>query len=147
MIPTLSTTIDRPEAGPDRSGDIDGGLAGPIVHIVDDDEAIRDSLSFMLEISGFKVRTYASAGAFLANPPAASRDCVITDIRMPGLSGLEMIAALKARGVSLKVIVMTGHGDINLAAQALRIGAADFIEKPFDEAMIVGAVETVLRAA
>ncbi len=147
MIPLLSNTIDRREAGPDRSDCADGGRATPIVHVVDDDDAIRDSLAFMLEIAGFKVRTYASAGAFLGAPPASTRDCVITDIRMPGLSGLEMMAALKARGANLRVIVMTGHGDINLAAQALRIGAADFIEKPFDEEMIVGAVEAVLRAA
>ena len=119
----------------------------PTVHIVDDDAAIRDSLAFMLEVAGFAIRTYPSATAFLGDRPAAAGDCVITDVRMPGLTGLELMAVLRARGAAPPVIVMTGHGDRHLADQALRGGAADYLEKPFDESALLHAVEAVLAHA
>jgi two-component system, LuxR family, response regulator FixJ len=114
-----------------------------IVHIVDDDDAIRDSLAFMLDSSGHKVRAYASAELFLAEADTLDHGWIVTDMRMPGMSGLELLRALKARSVTtMPVIVMTGHGDVPLAVEAMKAGAVDFLEKPFDEARLLEALKT-----
>jgi two-component system response regulator FixJ len=115
------------------------------VHIVDDDEAVRQSLAFLLGSAGHAVRLYDSATAFLGGLSAVRGGCLITDIRMPGMTGLELLQELKTKACGLPAIVITGHGDVPLAVEAMKAGAVDFIEKPFDEAEILRAVETALR--
>ncbi len=114
------------------------------VHVIDDDEAMRDSLAFLLDIQGFQVRTYDSATAFLEHLPDLAQGCIVTDIRMPGMSGLELTRRLKADGVACPVVVMTGHGDVPLAVEAMKTGVADFIEKPFSDDTLLEAVKTAL---
>ena len=111
-----------------------------LVHLVDDDEAIRRSAGFMLKTSGFRVQTYESGDQLLKAVPSLDPGCVLLDIRMPGMDGLEVQQALKERGVGLPVIIMTGHGDVTLAVQAMKAGAVDFIEKPFEKAVLLGAI-------
>jgi len=116
-----------------------------IVHIVDDDEAVRQSLAFLLSSAGHAVRLYDSATSFLAGLPGVKSGCVITDIRMPAMTGIELLHELKAKSCGLPAIVITGHGDIALAVEAMKAGAVDFIEKPFDEEAILRAVQTALE--
>lgn len=111
------------------------------IHLVDDDEAIRRSVSFMLRTSGYLVKTYPSGVEFLGVAGAAVTGCILLDIRMPDMDGLEVQQALKERGVLMPVIIMTGHGDVNLAVQAMKAGAVDFIEKPFEKNVLIGAIE------
>src|SRR5689334_14718147 len=118
---------------------------GRHVHLVDDDEAIRRSASFMLRTSGYLVKTYASGVEFLGVAKDAVPGCVLLDVRMPEIDGLEVQAALKERGVLLPVVVMTGHGDINTAVEAMKLGAVDFIEKPFEKAVLLSAIEAGLE--
>lgn len=117
----------------------DGDLR--LVHLVDDDEAIRRSVGFMLKTSGFHVRTYESGVELLKAAPNLEPGCVLLDIRMPAMDGLEVQAALRDKGVTLPVIIMTGHGDVSLAVQAMKAGAVDFIEKPFEKAVLLSAIE------
>lgn len=117
----------------------------PVVHIVDDDEAVRQSLAFMLSSAGLPVRVYESAKAFLDGLDPAQCGCLITDIRMPDISGLELLHRIKGRVRCLPAIVITGHGDVPLAVEAMKAGAIDFIEKPFDEEAILSAVQTALE--
>lgn len=119
----------------------------PLVHVVDDDEAVRDSLSLLLESAGFSVRTYDSATAFLKALPNRATGCVLTDVCMPDLDGLELQRRLTQLGVGLPVIVMTGHGDVPIAVEALKAGAADFLEKPFDDTQLLAAVSSALAAS
>jgi two-component system response regulator FixJ len=112
-----------------------------LIHLVDDDEAIRRSAGFMLKTSGFRVRTYESGDELVKNSSSLDPGCVLLDIRMPGMDGLEVQQALKEKGVSLPIIIMTGHGDVTLAVQAMKAGAVDFIEKPFEKATLLGAIE------
>jgi two-component system, LuxR family, response regulator FixJ len=112
-----------------------------VVHLVDDDEAIRRSVGFMLRTSGFHVRTYESGVELLKAAPNLEPGCILLDIRMPGVDGLEVQAALRDKGVTLPVIIMTGHGDVSLAVQAMKAGAVDFIEKPFEKALLLSAIE------
>jgi two-component system, LuxR family, response regulator FixJ len=112
-----------------------------LVHIADDDDAIRRSVSFALKTSGFQVRTYESGSELLKSAPVIASGCILLDIRMPGMDGLEVQEALKAKGVTLPVIIMTGHGDVSLAVRAMKAGAVDFIEKPFAKAVLLGAIE------
>ncbi len=116
-----------------------------IVHIVDDDEAVRQSLAFLLSSAGLAVRLYDSASAFLAGLASVKGGCLITDMRMPDITGLELLHALKARACGLPAIVITGHGDVALAVEAMKAGAVDFIEKPFDEEAILHAVQAALE--
>jgi len=113
-----------------------------IVHIVDDDESARQSLAFLLSTAGMVVRLYESAAAFLETPDNIQGGCLITDVRMPDMTGIELLHELKVRSISLPTIVITGHGDIPLAVEAMKCGAIDFIEKPFDEEAIIRAVQS-----
>ena len=118
---------------------------GPLVHLVDDDGAIRRSVGFMLKTSGFHVRTYESGVDLLKSAPNLEAGCILLDIRMPGMDGLEVQDALKAKGVTLPVIIMTGHGDVTLAVQAMKAGAIDFIEKPFEKAVLLGSIDQAIE--
>jgi len=115
-----------------------------VVHIVDDDEAVRQSLAFLLSSAGLAVRLYDSAAAFLAGLASIQDGCLITDVRMPGMTGLELLRQLRAKAGSLPAIVITGHGDVPLAVEAMKAGAIDFIEKPFNEEAILNAVRRAL---
>jgi two-component system, LuxR family, response regulator FixJ len=118
-----------------------------IVHVIDDDEALRDSLTFLLRAAGFQVTSYASAAAFLDTLPAPGRSlsCVISDVRMPGLSGIDLLRRLKELGIGVPVIVVTGHGDVPLAVEAMKFGAVDFLEKPFDDEILLASVRSALQ--
>jgi two-component system response regulator FixJ len=115
-----------------------------LVHLVDDDEAIRRSVGFMLKTSGFHVRAYESGVELLKTAPELEPGCILLDIRMPGMDGLEVQEALRSKGVTLPVIIMTGHGDVSLAVQAMKAGAVDFIEKPFEKAVLISAIDQAL---
>jgi two-component system response regulator FixJ len=115
-----------------------------VVHIVDDDEAVRDSLAFLLKSAKLTVETHASAAAFLAAPSANDAACVLTDVRMPGMSGVELLNRLKNGSNPPAVIVMSGHGDVPLAVEAMKFGAFDFIEKPFDDDLILASIRDAL---
>jgi two-component system response regulator FixJ len=115
-----------------------------IVHVIDDDAEVRQSLAFLLSTVGLAVRVHDSATSFLDVLPQLQDGCIITDVRMPGIDGIELQRRLRARGVVLPVIVMTGHGDIALAVEAMKAGAVDFIEKPFDDEVLIAAIKTAL---
>lgn len=115
-----------------------------LVHVIDDDEAMRDSLRFLFKSAKLEVETYKSALAFLESLPSIKGGCVVTDVRMPGLSGIELLQKLRTISVDLPVIVMTGHGDITLAVEAMKAGAADFFEKPFDDEVLLKATHYAL---
>ena len=112
-----------------------------MIHIVDDEEAIRRSASFMLKTSGFDVQTWPSGVAFLKEVRNVEPGCILLDVRMPQMDGLEVQQALSANGVAMPVIVLTGHGDISIAVRAMKAGAVDFIEKPFEKAKLLEAIE------
>jgi len=116
-----------------------------IIYVVDDDEAVRQSLAFLLGSAGLAVRLYDSAVSFLDGLSGVTGGCLITDIRMPGMTGLELLHALKARACGLPTIVITGHGDVPLAVEAMKAGAVDFIEKPFDQEVLLSAVKAALQ--
>lgn len=113
-----------------------------LVHIVDDEEAIRRSAGFMLKTSGYVVETWVSGAAFLKEVRHAAHGCILLDIRMPEIDGLEVQQALAGRGVTMPIVIMTGHGDVANAVQAMKAGAVDFLEKPFEKAVLLGAIET-----
>ncbi|MEW5728568.1 MAG: response regulator FixJ [Pseudomonadota bacterium] len=115
-------------------------MSETIVHVVDDEAAIRESLVMLLESSGHAARAHSDAAGFLAALDPDQPGCVVADVRMPGMSGLELQAHLKASRIDLPVIIITGHGDVAMAVQALKDGASDFIEKPFDEDVLLRAV-------
>ena len=112
-----------------------------IVHLVDDDESIRRSVSFMLRTSGYVVKTYASGVEFLKEAKAAAPGCILLDVMMPQVDGLEVQRRLREENVLFPVIVMTAHGDVAVSVQAMKRGAVDFIEKPFEKATLLGAIE------
>ncbi len=118
--------------------------ADGVVHVIDDDEAMRDSLGFLLDVQGFSAKLYESATVFLAQSGEAEPGCVVTDVRMPEMSGLELVRSLKEAGLNLPVVVMTGHGDVPLAVEAMKAGVVDFIEKPFADEVFIAAVKTAL---
>jgi two-component system, LuxR family, response regulator FixJ len=115
-----------------------------IVHVIDDDVAVRQSLAFLLSSDGFAVRLHEGAGSFLSDVPSGGKVCVVTDVRMPEIDGLEFLSRLRGRGASIPVIVMTGHADVPLAVEAMKRGASDFIEKPFDDAILLAAIRAAL---
>ena len=115
-----------------------------IVYVVDDDAAMRDSLEFLLLSAGFEARCFESAEAFLAAARDDGSACVVSDVRMPGKSGVELLEHLKRDGDRCPVILMTGHGDVPLAVEAMKRGAVDFVEKPFDDERLIGAIRAAL---
>ena len=121
-----------------------------VVYVVDDDEAMRDSMSWLLEGNGFKVSCHESAERFLqalANTDASTAACAIFDVRLPGMSGIELQQKLAAQGHQIPIAFVTGHGEVKLAVQAIKQGAADFLEKPFKEDQICSLVENMLSKA
>lgn len=119
-----------------------------VVHIVDDEEAVRNSLAFLLGTSGFAVRIHETATSFLAIAPSIRNGCLITDLRMPDIDGVELLRRLGEIGAMLPAIVITGHGDVQMAVEAMKNGAQDFIEKPFSEEVLIGSItKAVDRAA
>ncbi|HJS13055.1 response regulator transcription factor [Sphingopyxis sp.] len=113
-----------------------------LVHIVDDEEAIRRSASFMLKTSGYAVETWANGAEFLKEIRHVPEGCILLDVRMPEMDGLEVQQALLERGVTMPVIVLTGHADVSIAVRAMKAGAVDFLEKPFEKAVLIGSIET-----
>ena len=111
------------------------------VHIVDDEEPVRKSLAFLLTVSGFTVRLHDSATAFLATAPAIRNGCLITDLRMPDMSGVELLQRLRHLPTRIPAIVITGHGDVPMAVEAMKAGALDFIEKPFEDETLIQAIK------
>jgi two-component system response regulator FixJ len=116
-----------------------------VVHLIDDDEGVRQAVAFLLATSGFAVRVYESAAAFLEALPSVQPGCVVTDVRMPGIDGLALQRELKSRAVGLPVIVITGHGDVPLAVEAMKAGAVDFIEKPFNDETLLSAIRVAIE--
>jgi two-component system response regulator FixJ len=114
------------------------------VHVIDDDEAVRQSLAFLLKTARLEVRTYESATVFLSALPGVNAGCIVTDVSMPGMSGIDLLRRLKELKIGIPAIVITGHGDIALAVEAMKIGAVDFIEKPFDDEVLLASVRTAL---
>jgi len=121
-------------------------MSEPLVHLIDDDEPVRVSLAFVLEMADLPARTYASALEFLEVADGLTDGCVVTDVRMPEMSGLELVRKLRERGIALPVIVITGHGDVPLAVEAMRAGVVDFLEKPFDNEVLINSVRCALDA-
>lgn len=119
----------------------------PVIHVIDDDEAVRDSLDFMLDAAGYRVSSWESAVRFLAVLANLEHGCVVTDVRMPDMTGLELVQKLKATGYPDPVIVITGHADVPLAVEAMKAGVVDFIEKPFENQRLLGAIRTALLHA
>jgi two-component system response regulator FixJ len=115
-----------------------------IVHVIDDDDALRDSVRLFLANEGLNVKTYASATEFLSALDSAAFGCVVTDVRMPGMSGMELLAHLASRSLALPVVVVTGHADVPLAVRAMKQGAVDLLEKPFRAEDLIGAVRRAL---
>lgn len=117
-----------------------------IIHVIDDDAAVRDSIAFLLETADLTTRTYESALAFLAEKDRAA-GCIVTDVRMPDMTGLELARRLRDSGSVEPVIVVTGHADVSLAIEAMRAGVVDFIEKPFDDEILLTSIQRVLDQA
>lgn len=118
--------------------------AGPVVYVVDDDDAVRDAVRMLFRTADMEVETFSSAAAFLDQADLARRCCVLLDIRMPGMTGTDLHDELLQRGLRAPVIFITGHGDIPMAVQAMRKGAFDFIEKPFDDEQLLNQVLAAL---
>lgn len=118
--------------------------AEPVVHVIDDDDSAREALEFLIDCAGMKVRSYDSAVRFLEGVADMEHGCIVTDVRMPEMSGVELIGRLKTLGVTDPVIVITGHADVPMAIQAMKAGVADFLEKPFTDDAILGAVRSAL---
>jgi two-component system response regulator FixJ len=116
-----------------------------VVHLIDDDEAVRQALAFLLATAGHAVRVYDSAEAFLAAAATVQPGCVVSDVRMPGLDGIALLRRLRDIGVTLPVVIMTGHADVPLAVEAMKAGAVDFIEKPFDDDVLLSAIRVALK--
>ena len=112
-----------------------------VVHVVDDEEAVRKSLAFLLATAGFPVRIHESATGFLAAAPTAGKACLVTDLKMPDVSGVELLARLNGMGVMIPTVIITGHGDVPMAVAAMKAGAVDLIEKPFEDGVLIDAVK------
>jgi two-component system response regulator FixJ len=117
------------------------------VYVIDDDEAMRDSLNFLLDSANFKVTLFETALAFLDALPSLEFGCVVSDVRMPGLDGIELLKRMKAGHSAFPIVIMTGHGDVQLAVEAMKLGAVDFLEKPFEDERLVGMIETAIHRA
>jgi two-component system response regulator FixJ len=120
-------------------------MSKPVVHVIDDDEAMRESLAFLLDTAGLTARTYDSAVSFLGQFDASEPSGVIvTDVRMPEMNGLELVRRLKTREVALPIIMITGHGDVPLAVEAMKAGVVDFLEKPYEDDSLLSAIRAAL---
>ena len=117
------------------------------VYVIDDDEAMRDSLGFLLAAADFQVSLFKTALDFLEALPTLDFGCVVSDVRMPDIDGIELLKRLKAGGSLFPVVIMTGHGDVPLAVEAMKLGAMDFLEKPFEDDRLIGMIEAALRRA
>jgi two-component system response regulator FixJ len=115
------------------------------VYVIDDDPAMRDSLDFLLGSAGFSVRVFESAVSFLGALPDLRFGCIVSDVRMPHIDGIDLLHRLKADGRKLPIVIMTGHGDIPLAVEAMKLGALDFLEKPFEDERLIGMINAALR--
>ncbi|MET4261785.1 two-component system response regulator FixJ [Bradyrhizobium sp. S3.12.5] len=115
------------------------------VYVIDDDEGMRDSLNFLLDCSGFIVTLFDNAQCFLEALPDLAFGCVVSDIRMPGLDGIELLKRMKARHSAFPIVIMTGHGDVPLAVGAIKLGAVDFLEKPFEDDRLITLIESAVR--
>jgi two-component system response regulator FixJ len=117
------------------------------VYVIDDDDAMRDSLDFLLGSADFDVTLFESAQHFLDALPGIEFGCVVSDVRMPGIDGIELLKRLKASRSPLPVLIMTGHGDVPLAVEAMKLGAVDFLEKPFEDDRLIGMIDIALKQA
>ena len=117
------------------------------VYVIDDDEAMRDSLDFLLGAADFDVTLFESAQHFLDALPGVDFGCVVSDVRMPGIDGIELLKRMKASSSPFPVLVITGHGDVPLAVEAMKLGAVDFLEKPFEDDRLIGMIEIALKQA
>ncbi|HEY8163421.1 MAG: response regulator FixJ [Methylocystis sp.] len=116
-----------------------------VVHVIDDDAAVRDAVGLLLSTEGYKVHAYPSAPAFLKTAPAQREGCVVTDVRMPEMNGIELIAKMREDKLSMPVIVLTAHADVPLAVEAMKLGAVDLLEKPFEDEALLAAVGAALE--
>src|SRR5215218_9755424 len=116
-----------------------------IIYVIDDDEAMRDSLNFLLDSAGFGVTLFDNAQSFLDALPGLVFGCVVSDVRMPGIDGIELLKRMKASHSTFPILIMTGHGDVPLAVEAMKLGAVDFLEKPFEDDRLIGMIEAAIR--
>ncbi|MCG2625295.1 response regulator transcription factor FixJ [Bradyrhizobium sp. WYCCWR 13023] len=116
-----------------------------LVYVIDDDEAMRDSLNFLLDSSGYSVTLFDDAQRFLDALPGLAFGCVLSDVRMPGIDGIELLKLMKAQHSPFPILIMTGHGDVPLAVEAMKLGAVDFLEKPFEDDRLVTMIESAIR--
>ncbi|WP_291858871.1 response regulator FixJ [Bradyrhizobium sp.] len=117
------------------------------VYVIDDDEAVRDSLGFLLNSAGLSVTLFETAQNFLDALPGLAFGCVVSDVRMPGIDGIELLKRMKAGHSAFPILIMTGHGDVPLAVEAMKLGAVDFLEKPFEDDRLIGMIEAAIRQA
>jgi two-component system response regulator FixJ len=117
------------------------------VYVIDDDEAMRDSLNFLLDSLGFSVRLFENAESFLEALPSLAFGCVVSDVRMPGIDGIELLKRLKEQSSAFPILIMTGHGDVPLAVEAMKLGAVDFLEKPFEDDRLTAMIDSAIRQA
>jgi two-component system response regulator FixJ len=117
------------------------------VYVIDDDEAMRDSLNFLLDSADFNVTLFETALNFLDALPGLEFGCVVSDVRMPGLDGIELLKRMKIVHSKFPIVIMTGHGDVPLAVEAMKLGAVDFLEKPFEDDRLIGMIEAAIRQA
>src|SRR6202030_1872129 len=117
------------------------------VYVIDDDEAMRDSLNFLLDAAGLEVTLFETAQLFLDALPGLDFGCVVSDVRMPGIDGIELLKRMKAGQSKFPILIMTGHGDVPLAVEAMKLGAVDFLEKPFEDDRLTGMIEAAIRQA
>jgi len=116
----------------------------PVIYVIDDDDAVRHSLEFLLKTAGLAVRSFESAKAFLDVLPQVESGCIVTDVRMPEITGVDLLRRIKELKLDIPVVVITGHGDVTLAVEAMKIGAVDFLEKPFDDDLLLAVVRSAL---
>jgi two-component system response regulator FixJ len=118
---------------------------GPLVHLVDDDDAVRHSASFMLRLSGYRVQTHQDGVSFLRELAELETGCILLDVQMPGMNGIAVQKELNARGTAMPVVVLTGHGDVSVAVQAMKLGAVNFVEKPYEKQVLLNALDEAFQ--
>lgn len=118
-----------------------------MIYVIDDDDAMRDSLNFLLDSSGYSVTLFDDAQRFIEALPGLAFGCVVSDVRMPGIDGIELLKRMKAQHSPFPILIMTGHGDVPLAVEAMKLGAVDFVEKPFEDDRLIAMIEAAIRQA